>query len=272
MSSKILVPTDFTIAADKALSQAVNTAKRSGAEVLLAHICKSEKEVKAVREKLENRINEVCEGANVKPIVRIGDFMDIPLIASEEEVSLIFMASHGAKGLQKLVGSHILRIVNESAVPCIIVQKETSSTKAFDKILVTVSHNNESKQKIKAVADLAQLFKAEVIFICREETDENFKVNTATNLVFMKKELDKVGIPYSLEMSKGKNFNEDTVALAKKLEVGLISIMNMQVNTLLGDSILAPHYEQEMLMNEARIPVLIVNPAQNTVMGNAWAE
>ena len=163
-----------------------------------------------------------------------------------------------------------LKLVTNSQIPYIIVQKNTKIPDGggFKTILATASHNRESKQKIKAVIAIAKYFKSHVILLYNEEKDENLRIDTATNLIFMKKQLDQAEIAYSIQVSNGKNFNQDTIEPAKKHHVDLITMMNMQTNTILGTGLLGPNYEQELLMNSENIPVMIVSPTLNSRLGN----
>lgn len=270
MKPNFLVPMDFTGAADTALKHAINTAQHADAEINLLHMCDSKAELKEARERMEKDIAGIAEDVTIHPVVRMGDFKDIPQVADELGAELVFMGTHGATGMQRILGSNALKLVTDSTVPFIIVQENSPITDGlgYKKALVTASHNSESKQKIKAVAEISKYFDSEVILQYRDERDESLKIDTATNLVFMKNYLDKHGIKYEVEKSSGKNFNADTIELAEQRGADLITIMNVQMNTILGTGLFGPNYEQELLMNEAKIPVMIVSPRQGGRFGN----
>ena len=270
MKPTYLVPTDFTDAANTALRHAVNTAEFSNAELSVVHLCKSTKEIVSAKKKLDDWIGSIAPNVEIVPLVRVGDFKDIAVTAKEVSAEMIFMGTHGAVGLQKIKGSNALKLVTNSTIPFVIVQKDSnvSDEGGYKTILATISHNRESKQKVKAVIAIAKYFGSKVILLYKDEKDDDLRIDTATNLVFVKKQLDAEGIKYDVKLSTGKNFNEDTINAAKKYNVDLITIMNMQMNTILGTGLLGPNYEQEILMNTANIPVMIVSPTQNTKFGN----
>ncbi len=271
MKPIILVPTDFTEAADKALIHAKFTAKKAGGSVKLVHFHKGEKEQKIAEKAIQEQALLGDSEVEVQIIIKEGDFKDVPDIAREEEADLIFMGTHGAKGMQKVFGSNALKLVTHSQIPFVIVQKDSVLDNGYDKILVTASSNSENKQKIKAVAIIASYFNSDIIIQYREEKDENLRINTATNLVFMKRYLDEKGIQYSVDLSNGKDFNDDTLALAKKRDAKLIAIVNVQMNTILGTGLLGPNYEQELITNELNVPIMIISPSQNTRSGSVFA-
>ncbi len=267
MDTFILVPTDFSEAADTALKHAVHTAEQSQARVYLVHMCKSNKELGDAKTQLTAQVAKIDTTAEIENIVRVGDFKDIPQIAKELSVEIIFMGTHGATGMQKVMGSNALKLVTNSEVPYVIVQKDTPLPTGYKRILVPTSFHFESKQKIQAVAALAKYFKSVIYFIYREESDPTLKTKSMNNLKFMKKHLDKEGIKYGVKISSGKNFNDDTLTIALEKEAELIAIMNMQKNSILGTGLLGANYEQELIMNSQKIPVMIMNPRQSSVLG-----
>jgi len=270
MPTNILIPTDFTEAAKTAFLNAIVVADSSETQLNVVHFCNDKDDVKESKEKLSDWVLSINSEIEVNEYVRVGDFRDLTDMVKELDAKLIFMGTHGETGFQKIWGSNALKLVSESSEPFIIVQKESRipDENGYDQILATVSHNKESKQKVTAIIDIAKYFDSEVFLLYREEEDESLRIDTATNLVFMKRELDKAGVKYSVEVSKGKDFNADTIRVAKEHDVDLITIMNVQKNTILGSSIFAPKYEQELLMNEAHIPIMIVSPFQSGWMGN----
>ena len=163
MNTFILVPTDFTEAADSALQHAVFTAKRTGAKIYLLHLCKSSKDIGPAKVKLEEQSKQQSAfNAKIELLARVGDFKDIPLIAKELEAEIIFMGTHGAQGAQKIMGSNALKLVTRSETPFIIVQKGAPAPTGYRKIIVPTSFHFESKQKIMAVAEISKYFNSKI--------------------------------------------------------------------------------------------------------------
>ena len=104
---KVLVPHDFTSVADCALTHAAKLAKSFNGEVYLLHVVSKAKEVDACSKKLNEIVNvsDKKYGINTHSIVRIGNiFEDIGDVASEIGAGYIVMGTHGAKGMQKIMG------------------------------------------------------------------------------------------------------------------------------------------------------------------------
>lgn len=260
MNTFILVPTDFTEAADNALKHAVVSAEKTGAKIQLVHVCKESAQLLDAKIKLKSQAATIKPGVQIDQIVRVGDLGDLPQIAKELSSGVIFLGTHGAKGVQKIMGSNTLKLVTNSNVPFIIVQKGSPAPTEIKRILVPTSFHFESKQKITAVSAIAKYFNSVVYFVYKEEKDTALKDKNLNNLKFMKMHLDKEGIKYNVKAIKDGNFNNETLKIAKELEVDLIAIMNMQKNSILGTGLLGANYEQELVMNEQKIPVMIISP------------
>jgi hypothetical protein len=94
------------------------------------------------------------------------------------------------------------------------------------------------------------------------------KAKSIQNLNGMKKFLDGKGITYDDMVSSGKNFNQDTLVASANIGAELIAIMNMQKNDLLGTGLFGKNYEQELITNDQKIPILILNPKTTQLLGN----
>ncbi|MDB6109395.1 MAG: universal stress protein UspA [Pedosphaera sp.] len=140
---RILVPTDFSEPSLKALRYAVPFAKRFGATIFLAHVLERtpfiagdqsvvlvvpERElVKDAKEKLLSlAADEIEELVPVDTQVRMGKpFAEIVTLATELEIDLIIVATHGYTGLRHvLLGSTTERIVRRASCPVLVVREQ----------------------------------------------------------------------------------------------------------------------------------------------------
>ena len=122
MDYKILVPIDFTEISENALKYAIGAAKPLGTGICLLHIADSEEKKITSMEGLEALIYKYeGHGVSLKPITTMGSiFETIAETAEQEGVGIIFMGTHGMKGLQRLIGSNALRVITKSKVPFVI--------------------------------------------------------------------------------------------------------------------------------------------------------
>jgi nucleotide-binding universal stress UspA family protein len=263
MSTKpILVPTDFTEVAHTAINHAVELAKTINTSVVILHVVKNDGEVASANEKLEEELKlaKSIEGdVEVSKLVKVGNiFDDIGDAAEEVKASLIVMGTHGASGWQKITGSNALKVITNSKVPFVVVQKQVMKESGYDCIMVPLDLHNETKQKLEIVADMAKYFDSEVHIVTPKETDEFLIHKLNGNIAWAKKYLNERGIRNTTHISKKKgDFVEQMIEVANEVDADLISIMNLQKNSLIG---MLSNYEQDIITNKSQIPVLCVNP------------
>ena len=93
MSTKLLVPTDFSEVSHTAIQHAVKFASIINAELVLLHIVASREDVSKAHEKLEQEtsICKAVDSCSISTVVRIGNiFDDIGDVASEIEFINIY--------------------------------------------------------------------------------------------------------------------------------------------------------------------------------------
>ena len=268
MSTKLLVPTDFTEVAHTAIQHAVKLGEIINAEIILLNVVKDKDDVVNATKKLkeeEDYARSVFKDSNIKSIVRVGNiFDDIGDAASEVGANLIFMGTHGASGWQKVTGSYALKVITNSSVPFIVVQDEMMKDSGYDSIVVPLDLNKETKQKLEIVGSVAHYFDSEVHLITPNESDEFLSNKLKANRIWAAKYLKGKKVKFTTQIvDEGDNLLEGVFKLSAKVEADLIAIMNLQKNSLMG--ILGSSYQQEIIANKAKIPVLCLNPLKSTI-------
>lgn len=267
---KILVPHDFTSVADCAVSHAAKIAKSYNGEVFLLHVVSRTKEIDGAKEKLTAIALEAEKNHNISThiIVRIGNiFEDIGDVASEISAGYIVMGTHGAKGMQKIMGSHALKVISHSKVPFVIVQdKGPSDTDTYDDIVVPIDHSDVTKQKLQFASNIATHFGSKIHLFVDLESDNFLQQKLNRELGFARKYYEEKGIAYDIaKASEHGNFKKQLVRHAATISADLIAIVNTQKGALLPDFFGSE--EQEVIANDAEIPVLITNPTQSVLPG-----
>ena len=134
---RILVPVDFSDCSKKALEYAARFARQFGAELTLLHVVPR---YPAVPEMGPIDVETLQEGRAQLEVVRltIGDLapcdtllrtgtphMKIIEAAKEQSIDLIIIATHGHKGLTRvLLGSTTERVVREAPCPVLVVREK----------------------------------------------------------------------------------------------------------------------------------------------------
>ena len=273
---RILVPMDFTPVSDIALEHAFVVGKAFQSEILLLHIIANKKEMPEARERMSSLIERHSSAYphKVQTAIRIGSiFEDIDDVAVEQDATLVIMGTHGLKGMQFLTGGRALRIVTNSSTPFIITQERTIKENGYDDIIVPLALHQDTKQKLTIVAEMAQYFKGRVHIISPGETDEFLKNQLLRNIEYAKEYFGEKGIDYTVKISEhsASAFVKDVIRYAASIDAELIGIMNLHEKSLMG--ILGHSYEQQIVTNEAQIPVLVINPiATRVIRGSVFAQ
>jgi nucleotide-binding universal stress UspA family protein len=256
---RILVPTDFTKVSDTAIEHAL----------LILHVIDNKKQIAEARLKLNALQERIASESTIEieTAVRIGSiFEDIDKVAVEQGASLIIMGTHGIRGMQFITGSRALKIVTESSVPFIVVQERSIRNHGYRNLVVPLDLHKETKQKLSLVADMAKYFGSNVHLISPGETDEFLKNQLERNIIYAEQYLADRGIEYKVEITERKSdgFIKDLLKFSASVDADLICIMNFHDNGLMN--VFSSSYEQQLITNDAQIPVLCVNPVDTYIM------
>ena len=263
MNTKLLVPTDFSEVAQSAMQHAIKFAEIINADVVLLHVVSSRENVDEAKEKLSKEItlgSSFSNTCNITSFVRIGNiFEDIGDVAAELGISLIFMGTHKASRWQKLVGSRAIKVITSSPVPFIVTQEELMNSSGYDNIVVPLDLNVETKQKLELVAKIAHYFDSEVHLLTNDNSDEFIKTKLKANQVWASNYLESKDIKNSSHLvDQGDSLTEGIFKLSKEVDADLIAIMNLADETVLG--LYENSFQEEIVANDLKVPVLCVNP------------
>jgi nucleotide-binding universal stress UspA family protein len=263
-----LVPTDFTSIGDAALAHALVSAEKINAHVCLLHVVEEKAKIEGAEDKLEKMAEEAMNDSSISVnyVVSVGNiFDDIGGVADELGASLIFMGTHGLKGWQFLTGSRALKVITNSHVPFIVVQDSKPSS-SYENIVMPIDLSKEDKQKLSSVVEVAQLFDSKVHIIAPKQDDEFLANSLNRNMNFAKKYLEDHGVAFDSYITDGTvDFDESVVLYAKDTNADLIAIINHEdaASALFGSS-----FEQHLITNESKIPVMVVNQKIVTRVGS----
>ena len=263
MNTKLLVPTDFSEVAQSAMQHAIKFAEIINADLILLHVVNSREEVEEAKEKLRKEItlgSSFSNSCNITSFVRIGNiFEDIGDVAAELGISLIFMGTHKASRWQKLVGSRAIKVISSSPVPFIVTQEKLMNSSGYDNIVVPLDLNVETKQKLELVAKIAHYFDSEVHLLTNDNSDEFIKTKLKANQVWASNYLESKDIKNSSHLvNQGDSLTEGIFKLSKEVDADLIAIMNLADETVLG--LYENSFQEEIVANALKVPVLCVNP------------
>ena len=256
------------------MNHAAALAERMGAEINILHIVSNQSELEEARTKVKMEVERAKhwnDRVKVKPQVRVGSVYDeIGNTASEIGAELIIMGTHGMRGMQFITGSRALRVITNGQVPFIVVQERNIREHGYHNIVVPMDLQRETRQKVALVAEIAQYFDSKVHVIVPHETDEFLRKQLDNNIRFAQQYFGERNVELETTMADGdsRNFVAAVTAYAMQVDADLIAIMNLSRGNIFG--VLGVPYEQEVITNEAMIPVMLLN-ARESSPGGGWS-
>lgn len=257
----LLVPWDFTEVAEFALQHAIKVAKKLDNQITLIHVVKTLKKGEDAHIELNKDIKKLNEKYDIElhSLVLEGSlFHVISDYASENNVSMVIMGTHGIKGLQKFTGSYALKVIVGSKIPFIVIQKPPSKKEEFKEIVFPLDYRTEAKQKLQWALFLVKYFDVKINIIVPTLKDKSLNTKLMGNVHFAEKILDKYDCDYELQKIDGSNSAEESIAFAKKVDADMILIMTTK-GIGITDYVLGAQ-EQYIIANTEKIPVMVVNP------------
>jgi len=267
----ILVPYDFTEVANCAVNHAIGMAKILKYEVMIFHVTAKDEQW-AVQQDKSNKLKELTETLQkknkvaVKFLMKEGSiFKDISNAALYTGSKFVVMGTHGKKGFQHIAGSYAMKVITNSTVPFIVVQNKPF-TNGYKDIVITLDDTSESKQKIKWAVYIAQIFNSTVHIFYANESDELIGGKIKRNLNQIKNVFTKNNISFveNKPEKTGGNFAKHVIAYSEKIKADLIVIMT-NPNQLLPSFVLGK-WDEQIMFNQAEIPVMCVNPKDFHIM------
>lgn len=260
----IVVPWDFTPVASYALAHAVKISSMVGSEISLLHIVSngiSQKAMTETKARLQKVIDDNSKKYNIALLWQISKgtiFNAIAEYANEKEASLVIMGTHGMKGMQKITGSWALKVMVKSKTPFIVIQDPPSDQGRYHNIVFPVDFRSENKEKMKMAIFMGKYFDSKIHMLVAGTTDKWLAKKTKVNLNFAIKYLIQNNIEYEIHEVTKKNFPQQTLDFAQKINADLILIVTTK-NITFADYTFGAS-EQYIIANSSKIPVICVNP------------
>ncbi len=271
---RILVPTDFTKVVDYAMDHAVKLAHTIGAEVHLLHLVQDMEEQEVMQRRLEAEIvraKAINATVPLKAMLRKGKVYEgIGDAAKEIGAEMIIMGTHGMRGMQFITGSRALRVITNSAVPFIVVQERGLKADGYRDIVVPMDLQRETRQSLGMVAAMATYFHGTAHVIVPKESDEFLHKQLQDNILYAQKYFEerKISMQATVSEASSNGFVKAVLEYADQIDADLIAVMNMVGSNIFGA--LGAPYEEDIITNKAMIPVMLVNPANNTAGTEGW--
>lgn len=198
---RIIVPTDFSKAAQIAVDVAADIASKANAELILLHVVEEatgssfnvEGQVSTTEESWENKIftaklierarkqltkateDSKLSGIKVRPELRIGSpFHGMRTIIADKKVDLVVMGTAGHSKLEEMIiGSNTEKVVRHANCPVLTVHKKPSNTD-FKNIVYATSMSKDEEIFSRIVRETQRLYDS-TVHLVRINTPGNFQ-------------------------------------------------------------------------------------------------
>lgn len=247
---KILVPTDFSNNAIKAVTYAAEIAKRSGAVIHLLHVMEPVidkiRQPHAQTESLEEEITrarlselkslkdtladtypdliieiESAKGTVTTAILNYGEKL---------QADLIVMGTLGASGLKEVfLGSVTSSTIGRTKIPVLAVPYEYLMEEP-DAIVLATNRFEKDENILNTIIELASLFSATVhvvAFVDTDFSDATYYIHNHKHLGQYLTHLQKAypGISFTSELLEGKEFEESIEQYHTKKEADIVAMI-----------------------------------------------
>ncbi len=249
---------DFTDIGDTALDYAMHIANHVHIDIKLMHVVNDKSKETQATSKLMSIIEKrsLPEGITLSPLVKVGNFIeDMGNFVKEEHAQLIIMGTHGALGLQKLFGSHAIKMIRHTEVPFLVVQNGAPIKNAKN-IIVPVDLTKESLQIVNIAGDMAAIFDGIVHILYEEQTDERLSMTMKTRIHIVKNNYEERNVKAEfVKLDSKGSYIKKIEAYAHEMDADLLAF------SYHSESIL-PQFEtfgQSLITNSLNLPCMVVN-------------
>lgn len=241
---KILVPTDFSEVAGKALRCAIHVAHKANAEIIMlnvmdfpGHLLDSSpynQYVHSLNSFIDDLRKESKEGlkkqiSNIKTDVNIRTFSEagvpkdlIVQYVEEHNIDMIVMGTNGASGLKEiLVGSVTEKVLRHASCPVLTVH-HWDETIGINHVVIAVD-TDDTKADFSAIKKFINIFEPRVDIV-RINTPERFR-STKLTTVRLKKFAEVVGFKnYTVTQYDHERFEEGLIEYATDRKADILAV------------------------------------------------
>jgi len=261
----ILVTWDYTELSEYALLHAMRIARMVENNIRIIHIVDpiiAKKNYEETETRFRKTVEELQKKYNFffETIILTGKiFHEISSYASDSDVNMVIMGTHGIKGMQKITGSWALKVIAGSTIPFIVIQDKPHSEERFKSIVFPIDFRAENKEKLQWAIYLGKYFNSKVYLFKAPFSDKGLQKKMKINLNFAIKFLIQNNMDYEIHTAtKSAKFARETLSFAEKINADLILITTTK-HINFTDYILGAQ-EQDIIANSLKIPVMCVNP------------
>ena len=227
------------------------------------------------------------QGVRVRSVVRVGSAAGVILdVADDEKATMVAMATHGETGLKRLlVGSVARKVIEESAVPILVVRPfwsyellpsraDREDLRPMRNILLPLDGTDDKSVLIPPLAELARLFEARVVLLDLKEPTHPADEHSGTSGIagedllpgfvrtFQEHGISTVSVvgkgdPVREILETARSLETDLIALTSHARSGFLSFFSSSVT--------------EKVLHDSTCPLLVVRSEAPVAQGETPA-
>jgi nucleotide-binding universal stress UspA family protein len=259
-----LIPFDFTPVSESAMRLGLDLAIANKGKALLLHVVKRNTEKSEAKAKFKSIVNKLNENEQLllSTKVLVGElFGDISKAGELLDATLIVMGTHGARGFQKIFGSHAVRMISSTAVPFLITQGKKDVDK-LNTIVMPFSFEKKTIQIATFASKMAKQFNATIHLVGYHDKDEWLEKNMKNNQKIVKNHLEENGVSCVIaNIPIGTDFEKELMKYAAEVDADIMAAGYYQEGIITNPN----SFIQSMIENELHLPLLTVNADELTV-------
>ncbi len=249
---KILVLTDFTLAAKVAIEHGLQLARSADCELLTLHLVNNQSDVDWALNKSEAEVR-AAEGfapeSRFKSMAEIEDvFAGTVNLKAKYGSSLTIFGTHGKKDIQFITGSYALKLINNADSPTLVVQKG-SPVRPYKNILLFINFGGQEHQDLSVLRTISGMFESTVHVVHTGQPDDmtliedqlNASSRTTVNTVALK--------------SSGSGVLAELMATAESLDIDLFALPSANYAVKAARSKVNAQM-QKIITNDKQIPTI----------------
>jgi nucleotide-binding universal stress UspA family protein len=263
---KILVPTNFTPQSELALLQCIFFARKTNADIVLAHVLegsasvikKNESSVKSEFKRIKSFYRSNY-GIEIETRIEFGRVIpSIFKVAKEIKPEFIFI---GKDSSSKPFYSTTINLIEGVNCPVVVITNRYKQN-GCERIVLPLDLSQETKQKINLAIKIAKSYKSEIHIISATNQKDEIKISLLRNQIRSVKQifLEK-SLPVHSELiivNGSKSVMANAINdYADDIRADLIVIMTRQENKL--EKMFVGSMATELIKNSS-VPVLCVSP------------
>ncbi|HNW91016.1 MAG TPA: universal stress protein [Bacteroidales bacterium] len=270
---QVLVPYDFSKAAENALVCAIELASLFKCEITVFHAL-NKKNIrlyadpddaeKIVRNKLIALAKDIIENDHILVNVYVfRDEADIVVNKIYERINAIAMIAGLNPEKQPThyfsPGSVVTDFRN-LRIPIIVVHDILPRKSLFSGMILPLDFNRESKEKAAWVGHISTLNKTSVRILTRHYKDTYFAASLRNNLALVMKLYKNLNVDYRVVCEAGIKSDIDKYAVDYAWYNNGEMIVLMATKELAADDLLFGLKEKKIIANKYKLPIMLINP------------